>query len=342
MHKQVIFDRYAFADYSGAGPDRQQRQAIAWAVAGRLTLAADSKARPDDGLPGAEKPGPARGVQAAAATASTSAQAQGQGGVSARKGFTRQSLYEAALALLRLASTAGERVLFGFDHNYSFPVGFYDAVTGRAPANWRELVDWLYASMQDFVENDRLFPRKWAAMQNRLLEQRHGWPVGPFWGPHFQPLQRRFVYTPSDTPYEAGEAPRIRDHRLTELRHPSAKSIFQLGGNGSVGLQSLFGIYYLKKLLDRCAEEGIAVHAWPYDGWDIPATGHVLIEVYPTLFVPPEQRRSDAGDAEACANWALAADADGTLRGWLAKPQKLDPAAEARVLLEGWIAGVEL
>ncbi|MCD1260046.1 hypothetical protein B5M42_014625 [Paenibacillus athensensis] len=366
-----MFDGYAFADYSGAGPDRQQRKAIAWAVAGRLSALADS----GTGTMGTAGATGARGATSATGATDTTgtAGATGAGGadsgltpavalpeaaqsgpvgeasaparlaeeVKAAKGFTRQTLWEEALQLLRAASSASERVLFGFDHNYSFPAGFYDAVTGRAPGSWRELVDWLYATMQDFVENDRLLPRKWAAMHNRLLEQRHGWPVGPFWGPHFQPMQRRFAYTPGNAPYRTGEAPCIRDRRLTELEHPTAKPVFQLGGNGAVGLQSLFGIYYLSKLLTCCAQEGIAVHAWPYDGWTIPQTGHVLIEVYPTLFVPKTERRSDAGDAEACAKWAQKADEGGLLGELLAKPSGLDQAAEDRVRLEGWIAGVK-
>jgi hypothetical protein len=91
----------------------------------------------------------------------------------------------------------------------------------------------------------------------------------PFWGRRGKPR-----------PHDAH-----RGLRETERRWPSAhqpKSVFQIGGAGSVGTGSLRGMPML--LLLRQA--GWAV--WPFDR---PGT-HTLVEIYPRLFTGPVVKRS--------------------------------------------------
>ncbi len=63
------------------------------------------------------------------------------------------------------------------------------------------------------------------------------------------------------------------------------KSVFQLGGAGSVGLQSLWGMYHLANIIVFCEENQIPLHCWPYDGINIPGEKHVLIEIYPGTII---------------------------------------------------------
>jgi Protein of unknown function (DUF429) len=67
-------------------------------------------------------------------------------------------------------------------------------------------------------------------------------------------------------------------HRLTELEvAPHAKSVFQVGGAGSVGTGSLRGF----ALLRRLRAEGFAI--WPFDPPRLP----VAVEIFPRLLTGP-------------------------------------------------------
>ena len=68
------------------------------------------------------------------------------------------------------------------------------------------------------------------------------------------------------------ELPRERRFRACELRFPTAKSVFQLVGNGQVGAGSVRGM----PLLARLRAEGFAI--WPFDA----ATDRTAIEIYPS------------------------------------------------------------
>jgi hypothetical protein len=180
---------------------------------------------------------------------------------------------------------------------------------------------------------------------NALIAARLGTDAGPFWGPHFAPSRREFPF--------AREAARLPERRVTETRRPGMKSAYQLGGAGSVGLQSLFGMARLHELLRSCEDAGIPLHCWPFDGWTPPPHKHVMVEVYPTICLaalrassgagaPPaaaQARRSDAGDAIACVRWAREQDRLGRLGAWLAPPPGLTPSERRRAALEGWVLG---
>lgn len=319
-----IFDWYAFADYSGARSPSGQRKHIAWAVD------------------------------------------QGSGtGVTA--GITREGLLEAALFLLREAQREGKRMLFGFDHNYGFPQGFYEAAFGEAPADWREVLEGFAASAGRFMALKRSgnkpgvqpgsgggtgagekegpglwnkwLPRDWAREMNERIAETLGRPAGPFWGTLFARRPDASLFGEYMLP--SGERFLLADRRLAEERFRRLKPAYQIGGIGSVGQQSLYGMLYLRELLRLCREEGIPVHVWPQDGMRIPADCHVAVEIYPTLSLLMEGiggPRTDAGDAAACVQWTRRMDREGRLEGVLR--QDFTPEEWGRVRLEGWVLGV--
>jgi len=105
--------------------------------------------------------------------------------------------------------------------------------------------------------------------------------------------------------------PGERGHRATELQvAPHAKSVFQLGGAGSVGTGSLRGWPVLRRL--RAA--GFAI--WPFDPPRLPA----VVEIFPRLLTGPVVKsRRDARERYLAA------------RGWPAGAAITEDAFDAAV-----------
>jgi hypothetical protein len=83
--------------------------------------------------------------------------------------------------------------------------------------------------------------------------------------------------------------PRSHEHamgeRLTEREYTGTlqpKSVFQIGGAGSVGTGSIRGMPMLRALRD------LGWSVWPFD----PLSSHTLVEIYPRLFTGPVVKRS--------------------------------------------------
>lgn len=295
----MIFDVYAFADYSGATSKALQHKAIAWSVFDRVT-------------------------QQATVTS----------------GWTRQTLHSALVDLLVQSSQSKKRVIFGFDHCYSFPYGFYQAVTCQKTGTWQEMLGWYYHDIkQSSDDKNEINPRLWAHRINQLLINRDGFLHGPFWGPNFSPLKKQFIF---EIPVPKFPHLRWHERRVVESKIKALKNIFQLGGAGSVGLQSLYGMYYIYELMEVCRIKGIPLHVWPYDGWDIPLDCHVLVEVYATLYLMKNSgKRTDQGDANACTAWVSSQDESGNLGTFFKKDRlELTVIEEERVEMEGWVLGI--
>lgn len=304
------FDRYAFADYSGSRSKQEQRKHIVLAVM-------------DSG---------------------------GTDSIELTGGVTRSELRQSVLRLLRLAEREGKRLLFGFDHNYGFPEGFHEAVHGAEPSDWHAVLDGFAGtvrpglmpgeSLPDEVL-DSWNPREWARTINERIGLTLETGAGPFWGTLFErrpdPSMFGRFRLPDGTAYE------LKERRLAEERLRRLKPAYQLGGIGSVGQQSLFGMLHLRELLLTCRKEGIPVFVWPQDGVEVPSRGHVLAEMYPTLClgelglkgVP----RSDAGDAQACVVWAERNDSAGDPEGFF-RLDGLTAEELRRARLEGWPLGL--
>lgn len=244
------------------------------------------------------------------------------------KCYTRESLRSEIQSLLIKATQNDQRVIFGFDHSYSFPDGFYEVVTGTRWKTWQQLLDILCFGTKELIPvNNR--PREWAKSANdcicKRLNLRKG---GPFWGSHFK-------YQETDPRFPFASTP-IKEKRITEERCPQTKPIYKIGGNGTVGLQSLFGIQHIAKLRLDLKDRGIKLFCWPFDGWDFPSSGHILVEMYPALVNKKE--KTDENDAEACSIWLYEQDKANTLIQWFNLNLDDDELRLAR--LEGWILGV--
>jgi hypothetical protein len=324
-----VFDWFAFADYSGARDAAAQRKAIAWAV--------DRK----------------------------------EGGISVILGLTRQGLLLEAVALLQEAENQDKRVLFGFDHNYGFPVGFYEALWGAEPDNWEQILEDYYRSVEqlagwkiessgaagdltagaqqgaagearvgaDLLRLEEWSPREWAKAANIQISRQLDMKEGPFWGSRFGPKPDDGLFRTYTLP--DGRPFVLHDRRLAEMRYRRLKPGYQVGGIGSVGQQTLYGMLYLRELLRLCRAAGITLHVWPQHGARIPETGHVAVEVYPTLSLVLEGirgPRTDAGDAAACVSWMARLDREGGLEQLLASP--FGETEWARARLEGWVLGI--
>lgn len=279
---------------------------------------------------------------------------EGRGSPAVASGMTRTELQGAVLELLRKADRQGKRVLFGFDHNYGLPEGFHEALQGEVPAGWREVLGGYAASAGMGAEAggevkamaDRLdhwLPREWAREANNRIGLALGGGAGPFWGTLFgcRPARELFrSYRLSD----GKTAFQFRERRLAEERLPRLKPAYQLGGIGSIGQQSLFGLLHIHKLLEECRTGGTVVFVWPQYGLELPASGHVLAEMYPTLCLEylgllGGSPRSDAGDAKACVQWAGDRDREGTLAECF-RLSGLTDAEQSRVRVEGWPLGL--
>ena len=107
---------------------------------------------------------------------------------------------------------------------------------------------------------------------------------------------------------------------------------------GSVAKSTHAGIPWLRFLRMRL---GARVHFWPFDGWDIPAGGSAIVEVYPSLWRRDFARGllDDHQHDAFCVAAALArADRGGTLPALLAPELAANERTVAQV--EGWILAV--
>lgn len=293
-------DWVVFADYSGARSASEQRKRIALAI--------------DDG----------------------------RGEIRVSGGMTRGELLDRVLVLLEEAERMGQRVLLGFDHNYGFPVGFHEALHGELPADWRAVLEgfvltvwgpggWSRRKLADWPVRD------WARESNEHIGLALGTGAGPFYGTQFARYPGPELYGHYRLP--DGREFRLYERRLAEERLRRLKPPYQIGGIGTVGQQSLYGMLHLYGLLEACRERGISLHVWPMDGTKVPEGSHVLAEMYPSMHHRPEDGpRTDAGDAQACVRWVRQEERAGRLEHWLTPSFRAEEWE--RVRLEGWVLGL--
>jgi hypothetical protein len=123
---------------------------------------------------------------------------------------------------------------------------------------------------------------------------------------------------------------------VVEKRGGGLKPIFKIGGEGSVGLQSLCGIPYLYHLRTTCAQQKVDFHCWPFDGWEPEESAHCLVEWYPALY--NEEKRSHESDALACVKWAIEHDESDLLTEYLSP--EFPQSELSRASIEGWVLGI--
>ncbi len=148
-------------------------------------------------------------------------------------GFTREEVVFELIACARRDPS----LVVGLDFAFSFPSWFFEE---EGVTNVREL--WALVARNG---------ESWLASCPR-----------PFWG---KPMFPRPTYAENCSPWRATESDRIP---VAGIR---PKSIFQIGGAGTVGTGSLRGMPYLAKLQDA----GFAI--WPFDRARLP----MIVEIYP-------------------------------------------------------------
>lgn len=287
-----LFDLYIAADYSGAGEhDARQRTIAAYRAVGAFGL---KRLYPPGG-----------------------------------RIFSRDSLREAVLDQLDRADKTGRRVLFGFDHQFSWPLHLWEKA-GLASDDWRTAVRKLAAGDGDRPPLD--IPRRFCRAFNEFARE------GVFRAAIADKAGRYGI------PHRGPSIPEGRRFRLTELRlralgfSPKPADVVGGQGEGVVGGQTICGLHHIARMLDR-----ESLSWWPYDGPDIADRRyegrHVGVEIYPAMFVPPFVRKSDENDARYTC-WGLqAADRMGWLKQWM-NLGALSDKNKASVLKEGWILGV--
>jgi hypothetical protein len=231
--------------------------------------------------------------------------------------FTRALLRERLLALIEEATRRGRRVLFGIDHQWSWPLDLWRAA-GLADRPWREALGAL-------VEGDGSRPP---------LGPAHAFPAAfNAWAgaPVFHARVRRLaaLYGVPCTDAWTGEP-----FRLAERALPGTQPAHRLGGAGCVAGQTLVGLAELHRLLVEAGRRGLLVRAWPMEQPFDDGQGHLGAEIYPSFCRPPGVPQTDDADARAVCEWASRQElAD------LLDLRAAEPGALRTIRLEGWILG---
>jgi len=215
--------------------------------------------------------GQRRKIWAGQWTASATGRVLG-GSVRLESGRTRDELCDWLIAL------AGEtpRMVVGFDFCFSFPEWFVRGEMGCAdgPAFW-ELVTREHG--ERWLDRDCADARFWG----KAGSARHGKRPAEFSGDRFHRMLRA-------TDIGNKLAAMIPDaERAARVRGIAPKSVFQIGGAGSVGTASLRGIPVVKRL--RAA--GFSV--WPFDAPALDQGRPLIVEMYTRLNTGPV-RKSNA------------------------------------------------
>ncbi|WP_458119653.1 hypothetical protein [Paenibacillus sp. Z6-24] len=139
------------------------------------------------------------------------------------------------------------------------------------------------------------------------------------------------------------------DKRLVEREFiPSTKSVTDLdrvsGMQGAVSYSTHTILPWIGRLR-RYQKHGMKVHFWPYDGLDISADHHVIVEGYPSLY---RRRIEEDGwsaaisehERDACciARWMQQRDQSHTLEPYL-KLATLSADEHRLIRREGWVLG---
>jgi hypothetical protein len=231
--------------------------------------------------------------------------------------FTRALLRERLLALLAEATRDDRRVLFGVDHQWSWPLDLWRAA-GLAGRPWRQ-------ALRSLVEGEGTRPPLGPAQ--RFAAAFNTWAGAPVFHCRVRGLAARYGVPGEDR--WAGEAVRRAERAM-----PGAKPATRLGGAGAVAGQTLVGLVELHRLLADAERAGMPVVAWPMDALADDGTSHVGAEIYPTFCRPRHVPQSDDADARAVCEWASRADLASLL------DLRRAPAAVRRAaLVEGWILG---
>jgi hypothetical protein len=282
-----VFDTFLFADYSGAEAPAAQRAAIS-------LFRLDSADRAPRKIHGP---------------------------------FVREALREEIVEQLETATREGRRVLFGIDHQWSWPRDLL-AAASLSGLKWR-------AAMARLVDGHRGLPplgppSSYARAFNRAvgasifhcrvktLAAKYGLPTSPSW---------------SGNPV-----------RLVETLMKGAKPATRLGGTGAVAGQTIAGLGQIHLLLAGIARRGLPFKAWPFDTLHDDGSSHRGGEIYPGYCRRDLMAR---GMAKVEPGWSEH-DRDAALSCVWARSVRLEDRLDLRresagvrraAGIEGWILG---
>ena len=289
---EPLFQQYLAADYSGAGQDHEPQKAI-------VVYRAEGRKRP------VRRPRPGQ------------------------KPFSRQSLTQYLIDRFEQADKAGQRIIFGLDHQFAWPAILRE-LSGLDHLPWRDFIKQLAQGQKKLPPLDT--PKRYCREFNHFA----GRPA--FWTPM---IKRAASY---HLPRKPLDAPHEKRHRLTELKlfqagyNPKPADAVGGQGKGVVGGQTICGLKQIPRLLDLPS-----VKWWPYDGLDLHDDSyknkHVGVEIYPAVFLPADVPKSDDNDAKYTCQALQTADRLGWLRNW-GDLSGLGLADRETVLKEGWVLGV--
>jgi len=231
--------------------------------------------------------------------------------------FTRATLREAILAALVDATGAGRRVLFGLDHQWSWPRDLW-AAAGLAGRPWRE-------ALRSLVSGDGARPPLGPA--HVFPAAFNAWAGKAIFHCRVRGLARTYG-VPTRSGWTGDPV------RLAERAMPGAKPATRLGGTGAVAGQTLVGLAELHRLLGEARRLGVPVLAWPMDALADDGESHVGCEIYPSFCRPLHVEKTDDADARWTCLWASRADLAAAVDLTRA-PARVRQAAR----LEGWILG---
>lgn len=227
---------------------------------------------------------------------------------------TRSAAIQALEVIFDDALAAGQSVLAGFDFPFGYPMGFAEAVTGKADvfALW----EWLVRRIEDADDNgNNRFDV--AEELNTLFPG-----IGPFWG---CPVNRATDVLPMKGRLRHRHG--LAERRAVEDLLPSAQPCWKLFTTGSVGSQVLLGIPRLQALRARYGNQ---LSVRPFETHDTPI---VLAEIYPSLLNAEVRRQQRDGEILDAAQVRVLAQAFARVEGLDALLREGDPE-------EGWIVGL--
>jgi hypothetical protein len=192
------------------------------------------------------------------------------GQVTLEAGRTREEL---AAWLMEMAQET-PRMVVGFDFTFGFPAWFMEELgIASAPAFWQVVADgqgerWLHEDCED--------GRFWG----RAGSRRHGKKPEEFCGEHAHRMLRR-----AETVLKV-RAEMTDPLQMAKIAGIAPKSVFQIGGAGSVGTASLRGMPGLLVL----RSSGFKI--WPFDKPELKKTP-MVVEIYTRLMTGAVNKSSE-------------------------------------------------
>lgn len=244
---------------------------------------------------------------------------------------TRKDAMWRILGMCQAAKKLKKRLFIGFDFGFGYPAGTAALLTGTR--GWEQM--WAEVARR-VNDNDQNKSNRFevADQWNRWLKEKSG--DAPFWGL---------------PPSKSGKYENLGAHqptlsvlparRIVERHVASTQPVWKLCYPGSVGSQTILGIYWLEWLRNKLDGE-LAI--WPFEtGFDADMTSQfVAAEIYPSLFArsaaPGEIK--DETQVRVTAEQFCRFDGEGRFSAMLSRPDCLSDAEAAQVISEeGWIVG---